>query len=124
MQERFSNGCRGNDGSIIWRLVRGVTSIRHPRITSGHWIPFLLDRDQITENILTTNYKAFVNLRLRKSHEMALSASQGFDINYDIVNNEDKDKYETKIERLKIVYTRLDEGVFLLDVYIMLHELF
>ena len=93
----------------------------NPASTYYFWT---LDRDQITESILTTNYKAIVNLRLRKSHEMVLSASQGFDINYAIINNDDKDKYETEIERLKIVYTRLDEGVFLLDDYIMLHELF
>ena len=93
----------------------------NPASTYYFWT---LDRDRIITNILNTNYKAIVNLRLRKSHEMVLSASQGFDINNDIITNDDKDKYETEIERLKIVYARLDEGVILLDDYIMLHELF
>jgi DNA-directed RNA polymerase III subunit RPC3 len=93
----------------------------NPASTYYFWT---LDKKRIIDNILNTNYKAMVNLRLRKSHEMVLSASQGFDINNDIMTNDDKDKYETEIERLKIVYARLDEGVFLLDDYIMLHELF
>jgi len=55
---------------------------------------------------------------------MMLSASQGFDIDNNFMHNDDKDKYETETERLKLVYARLDEGVSILDDSIMLHELF
>ena len=93
----------------------------NPASTFYFWT---LNRDKIVSNLISSSYKAIVNLRLRKSHEMMLSASQGFDIDNNFMHNDDKDKYETETERLKLVYARLDEGVSILDDSIMLHELF
>ena len=93
----------------------------NPASTFYFWT---LNREKIVSNLISSSYKAIVNLRLRKSHEMVLSASQGFDIDNNFMHNDDKDKYETETERLKLVYARLDEGVSILDDSIMLHELF
>ena len=91
----------------------------NPASTYYFWT---LDREKIVSNLLNSSYKAIINLRLRKTHEMIVSASQGFDVTNNIMYNDDKDKNET--ERLKLVYARLDEGVSILDDSILLHELF
>lgn len=91
----------------------------NPASTFYFWT---LYKEKIISNLLTTSYKAIVNLRLRKAHELTVSASQGFDVNNNNMYNDDKDKLETETEQL--VYTRLDEGILLLDESILLHELF
>jgi len=93
----------------------------NPASTYYFWT---LDRDKIVTNLLSNTYKSMINLRLRKAHEMSVSASQGFDIDNNIMHNDEKDKHESETERLKLIYARLDEGVSILDNSILLHELF